>query len=534
MKHYLLLFILLLAAAMPAEAAQSNNPLDDILPRPASSELLKGRLKMKGISMKCDPAMSDTSILAVRRLAADLSLATGKTCTVSTPMGLKASVESGTIKGMIFIVADSLATQEYLIDVSGKYAVVRASRTPGFLYAIQTIRQLLPESIYSRTLSDKDKWSIPCCTIRDSPAMEYRGLMLDSSSHFWSADEVIRCLDLMAMFKMNALHWHLTDNCGWRLESKSYPMLTQVGSWRLSNEAGAPRYGGHYGAEDVQRVISHASTLGISIIPEISIPSHFQAALAAYPELACSDGGPYDVSASRRESDGLLCAGKETTYAFLESVLGEVAELFPSEYVHLGFAESSLGNWKNCPDCRAATDSLGLDGGGYSPEQYLQTLLAGRAAQILGARGKKPVFWDGIPSDVLPSISDSLAMTCLNGAASIAENAGLFIDADRTALDLSAAYAGNPDKRTLDGAALRAAQQSLYFYTLPQGAVGSEACLWTDDITTGAGLEEVLTKLLPAIASGQWSEPDEKDFDNFTRSLDGHGRSLLEKAGYNW
>jgi hexosaminidase len=246
MKH-LLTPLLLCFLTLCARAGA----LDDIVPRPAKAEASKGSLRISGASIKCDPAFDAATVEAVGRFAARLGYASGKTSPVSTPPGLRDALAGGKVKGIVFLRDGSLAPEAYSILVSKRNAVVRASGLNGVIYALETLRQLLPPSIYGSRQALKDRWTLPCCLIEDSPRFAWRGMHLDSSRHFWSIDEVKRYLDVMAMYKLNRCHWHLTDDQGWRIEIQAFPLLSQIACWREGTMIGRDfssddhiRYGG--------------------------------------------------------------------------------------------------------------------------------------------------------------------------------------------------------------------------------------------------------------------------------------------------
>ena len=226
---------------------------------------------------------------------------------------------------------------------------------------------------------------------------------LDSARHFWSVDQVKRYLDVMAMYKLNRFHWHLTDDQGWRIEILSYPLLTQVGAWREGTMVGHDfssndhiRYGGFYTQDEIREVVDYAAARGITVVPEIDLPGHMLAALAAYPELGCS-GGPYATWTRWGVSDQVLCVGRESTFRFLEAVLAEVAELFPGPYIHIGGDECPKGAWEQCPDCQAKIRELGLGGDArFSAEQRLQNYVTRRIQTYLASLGKQTIGWDEI------------------------------------------------------------------------------------------------------------------------------------------
>lgn len=391
MKRLLTILLMLAATVMHASSP------DGIVPRPLETELLKGGMRVAGAPFKCDPDIDSVSFRTISRFAAELSLASGRTCAVSAPVGIEASVGNGSAKGMIFLRDKSMLPEEYRIEIGHRYAVVSASGTEGFAHALQTLRQLLPESIYAGVPAENERWILPCCTIHDRPGYEWRGLMLDCSRHFWSVGEIKRCLDLMERYKLNRFHWHLTDDQGWRIEIKSLPLLTQIACWREGTATeDSPsdhiRYGGFYTQDEVREIVRYARERGITVVPEITLPGHVLAALSAYPEVGCT-GGPYAAATDWEVSDQLICAGKETGFEFLEKVLSETAALFPSEYIHIGGSDCPTTEWEKCPDCRRRIEELGLQDNAGLLGYFLT-----RVGDMLAREGKKAVLRSEEPS----------------------------------------------------------------------------------------------------------------------------------------
>ena len=320
-----------------------------------------GRIDIGGLDFSYSPDLDIASKAYIESFADQLSSITGKLSIV------KEGKES---QGFVFILDSNLEKEAYTLKVDRKSVKVSASSLNGFVYAIQTLKQMMPVEIYGNTeAADKD-WSIPCCIINDAPRFSYRGMHMDVSRHFFDMEMVKKYLDIMEIHKLNTLHWHLTDDQGWRIEIKKYPKLTEVGSIRKETLVGhlfeSETYdsipygeGCYFTQEQIKEIIAYAASKGINIIPEIDLPGHMLAALAAYPELGCS-GGPYDVWGRWGVADEVLCAGKEETMIFLENVLAEVAELFPYEYFHIGGDECPKVYWETCPHCQAKIKELGL------------------------------------------------------------------------------------------------------------------------------------------------------------------------------
>ena len=278
-------------------------------------------------------------------------------------------------------------TEGYTLVANSSEIEIRAKTTRGLFNATQTLIQLLPTKIHSKTKSSNTQWSIPAVAIQDHPAFPWRGMMLDVSRYFFTKEYVLRYLDMMAMHKMNALHWHLIDDAGWRIEIKKYPRLTEIGGFRGKGEN---RYGGFYTQEDIKEIVAYATARNITIVPEIELPAHTLPALVAYPHLGCFNK-KFEVPTRHSISPELYCAGKETTWTFLEDVFTEVAALFPGTYIHIGGDEARFSRWNKCPDCQARMKKEGLKNG-----HELQGWMTTRVEKFLKTKGKRIIGWDEI------------------------------------------------------------------------------------------------------------------------------------------
>ena len=304
-------------------------------------------------------------------------------------------------------IGEDYGEEGYRIEVNPGKAQIYAHTPVGVFYGIQTLRQLLPVEIENREAVPDMTWEIPYITLMDYPRFPWRGYLLDEARHFQGKETVKDILDQMARLKLNRFHWHLTDDQGWRIEIKQYPKLTEIGSVRPGTVVGNPflsskhdeqPHAGFYTQDEIREVVSYAQALHIMVIPEIELPGHASAALAAYPELGCT-GQPVEVATRFGIFNNIYCAGKENTYIFLENVLKEVASLFPAPYLHIGGDEAPKKNWKQCPDCQQKIQDLGL-----KDEDALQVWLTNWAAALLAEAGKTIIFWsDAYHPEIDPS-----------------------------------------------------------------------------------------------------------------------------------
>ncbi len=544
MKRLLILGILCLS--MPFARA---GVLEDIVPRPAEAVLLRGSAHVSGLPFKCDPAFSPDVQAAVGSFAARLGYISGRTCPFSAPPGLSEAFAAGKVKGALFLRDSSLGPEAYSIEVGSGSVIVRASGSSGILYSLETLRQMLPAAIYGDKVAEKERWTLPCCIIRDEPRFAWRGMHLDSSRHFWPVEEVKRYLDAMAMYKLNRFHWHLTDDQGWRIEIKAYPLLSQIACWREGTMVGRDfssndgiRYGGFYTQDEIREVVAYAARRGITVVPEVDLPGHMLAALSAYPHLGCT-GGPYAAWTRWGVSDQVLCAGKESTFEFLEAVLSEVAELFPGEYIHIGGDECPKDEWRKCPDCQAKIRELGLhDDGRFTAEQYLQNYVTRRIQDFLATKGKKIIGWDEIlEGEPAPGAT---VMSWQGTAGAVEASARGF---DAILAPVSHCYF---DYRQTDDPD---ADEPLSFngvvtleriYSLDPLAgvdpaqahhiLGVQANLWTEYISTPEHLEYMLLPRLLALSEVQWCPAGQRDPERFLRVLREHEFPVLEQAGFNY
>lgn len=458
---------------------------------------------------------------------------------------------SGVSKGrsvIAFVHTAGMADEEYSIEVAPRRMEIRSSSYSGTLYAVRTLMQMLPSGIYSGTYSKAADWKVPCVSIKDRPRFRYRGMMLDCSRHFFELDEIYRLLDLMSYYKLNRFHWHLTDDPGWRVEIKKYPLLTETGAYRNGTMIGRDmksndgiRYGGYYTQEQLKEVVAYAARLGIEIVPEIDLPGHIVSALAAYPYLGCT-GGPYDVQTFWDISPEVLCVGKETTFEFIEDILGEICDIFPSEYIHIGGDECPKLRWKDCPDCQAKIKELGLaDKDGWTAEHYLQNYFTARVQDFLMTKGKKIIGWDEILEGKL---APGATIMSWRGTAGGIKAANEGFDAIMSPCDycyLDYCQYDSPEMEPISiGHYLPL--QKCYSYNPLDGIpaaqaghiLGVQANLWTEFIGEVWHLEYMLLPRMLALSEVQWSSPSVKSYPRFLSDMISHQFPLLEALGYNF
>ena len=528
--------ILLLSALVALFSCAKPVPQDfHVIPMPADVTLSEGSFSVKGVAVSIDPAMDELSQKAVGRFVAALETATG----------VKTKAGEG---GISFILNPNLAAEQYAINVDKKGASVEASALNGFVYACETLKQMLPPAIYGNKKVKAD-WVLPAVSILDQPRFDYRGMHLDPCRHFWTIEETKRYLDVMTAYKLNRFHWHITEDQGWRFEVKKYPKLTEVGAWRDGTMVGKDwdsndgiRYGGFYTQDQLREVVAYAAERGITVIPEIDLPGHMVAALAAYPELGCT-GGPYKVWHRWGVSNDILCAGNEDVYTFLEGVFDELVSIFPSEYIHIGGDECFNGEdpapWDSCPKCGALMRKLGIKPGPQA-KHYLQNYVTARVQKYLASKGRKVIGWDEILQGDLAPGATIMSWRGVEGGIQAAAKGFDAIMTPNSFMYFDYYQGQERDKEPLCiGGNLPLAK--VYSYEPLDGMapgvedhiLGVQANLWTEYITTPEHLEYMLLPRMCALSEVQWCERNKKDFNRFDASLD-HTFAILDAMGVNY
>lgn len=540
-------------------ASCSEGPLvtkspESVIPLPQEISVGEGYLNLAGVKIVCDSGVPECAEKQISSFAADLD----------------AKVPGALFGPKMYFESDpSLAEEEYVIEVTKKKATVKASGLSGYVYAIQTIKQMLPSSIWGDKNStpfvpgnpaDKSvqpeqaqeaysDWALPVMTIRDYPRFAYRGMHLDCSRHFFSIEEVYRYLDIMAAHKLNRFHWHLTDDQGWRIEMKKHPRIIERGAWRegtvIAKNWGSNdgiRYGGYYTQDELRQAVEYAAARGITIIPEIDLPGHMQSVLAAYPELGCT-GGPYEVWTTWGVSKDVLCVGNEKVFEVLEDILDELVDIFPSEYIHIGGDECPKDSWKKCPKCQAKIKELGIKGDKkFTAEDYLQSYVMNRVEAYLNGKGRKIIGWDEILDGNISETATIMSWRGTEGGIKAAQSG-------RNAIMTPGGYCYfdyfQAKERTKEplaiGSHLPVSQVYSYEPFDPvmtpeqcKHILGVQANMWTEYITSDAHLEYMLLPRLSALSEVQWCQPERKDFGRFRNSLQNNMLPIYQAMGLNY
>lgn len=445
---------------------------------------------------------------------------------------------------IVLTIDKTIANAEgYKLDADAKQIRIAGASAAGVFYGIQTLRKSLPH-----VNGKASKVSIPAVHIADAPRFAYRGTHLDVSRHFVTADSVRQFIDMLALHNINRFHWHLTDDQGWRIEIKKYPLLTQIGSKRAQTVIGhnsgkydGKPYSGFYTQKQIRDIVKYAADRYITIVPEIDLPGHMQAALAAYPDMGCT-GGPYEVWQKWGVSDNVLCAGNDKTLTFIDNVLKEITQLFPSKYIHVGGDECPKTQWQKCPKCQARIKALNLEAkDGHSAEERLQSYIITHASNYLKSLGRNTIGWDEILEGGLAEGATVMSWRGESGGIAAAKqhhdvvmtpNSYLYFDYYQSLdkaneplaiggyLPLETVYSYEPMPKELTADEAR-------------HIIGVQANIWTEYMPTFKQMQYMALPRLAALSEVQWSQPALKDYTNFTNRLTKFTH-LYDRLGYNY
>lgn len=443
-------------------------------------------------------------------------------------LGYSLKVESGNEQNKSSInlsINPELFTENdsYKIIVNENNIEIIGSNTQSVFYGIQTLRKSLPFN------AKGEKISLPASEIIDYPRFEYRGMMLDVCRHIFTLDSIKEFIDIMALHNMNKFHLHLTDDQGWRMEIKKYPELTEVGAWRSGTKIGKTetfdtiRYGGYYTQEELRELVQYAADRHITIIPEIDLPGHQLAALTTYPELGCT-GGPYEVWRQWGVSEDVICAGNEDAMRFLEDVLLEVMDVFPSEYIHIGGDECPKTRWKECSKCQAKIKELGVkDDDKFTAEDYLQSYVMTRMEKFVEDHGRKVIGWDEILEGGLGPNATIMSWRSSEGGREGAKQHHDVIMTPCSHLYFDYYQTDNTDNEPIAIGGYIPVSKVYEFEPIPSDLnekeakhiLGAQANLWTEYIKD---MNTVMYRIMPrmdALTEVQWVLPEQKNYEDF-------------------
>jgi len=423
----------------------------------------------------------------------------------------------------------------YGLEVTPKKVTITAKGSAGAFYAFQTIRQLLPREIPSEKVVSGVKWTLPCVKIEDAPRFGWRGLMLDVGRHFQPVEFVKKFIDGMALHKFNVFHWHLTEDQGWRIEIKKYPRLTKVGSRRAQTVIGrnsetydGTPHGGFYTQDEIRDVVKYAAARHITIVPEIEMPGHAQAAVASYPELACAKG-PFKVMERWGISRDVYCAGNEAVFGFLEDVLSEVMGLFPGKFIHIGGDECPKERWEACPKCKTRMKAEGLKDG-----HELQSYLVRRIERFLAGNGRRLIGWDEILEGGLAPGATVMSWRGVKGGITAVKAGHDAVMAPMPFTYFNFYQGRNREREPLAFGHYLPLGKAYQFEPVPKALsakearhiLGAQGQLWSEYLTDPKGIEYMTYPRAAALAEVLWSPAGSKDYPNFLRRLGIHLKRL--------
>ena len=521
-----------------ALAGSSCNPA--VIPLPERVETRAGSFNLRASSsIQADLAGSGAAQFLARRLRTatgwPLELRTGATGTTEAKSSIVMTTNGSR--------AD-LGPEGYQLTITSEQVRLSAPTAAGLFYGVQTLLQLFPPDVFAAKPAAARDWQVPCVEITDQPRFKWRGMLLDVSRHFFNKTEIEQLMDLLALHKLNVLQLHLTDDQGWRVPIPKYPRLIEVGAWRKgigfqldpkASLAYGPdgRYGGYYRPEDIQELVAYAQARHITLVPEIEMPGHASAALAAYPEFSCN-GGPFNTDMDGGVFAGVFCPGREETFQFLEGVLEEVMRLFPGQYVHIGGDEVPTDNWRHCAKCQARMKAEGL-----KTEEELEGYFVRRIEKLIIRQGRTLIGWSEIRKGGLGQ--NAVVMDWIGGAVEAA-NAGHDVIMTPTKycyLDYYQSTNRATEPRAIGGFV---PLDRVYAFepvpdSLPEALhahiLGAQANLWTEYIPSFQQVQYMAFPRLCALAEVGWSPRARRDFTDFNCRFQLHG-ARLDHLGVNY
>ena len=531
-KNLFIAFLLVITSLGMATAYAQDTKSIHIIPQPRQMEQTKGVFTLPDkIVVSYDASMKEQALYLQEVLA--------------NSTGRLATLKQGKAKGSIVLAKSTdaaMKAEAYTLSVTPKGARIVAADANGAFYGIQSLLQLFPAQIYSAKWQRDIVWEAHCVEISDAPERPWRGLMMDVARYFYDKEFIKKTIDMMGMYKLNKLQFHLIDDSGWRLEIKKYPRLTEVGAWAGSDER---RLGGYYTQDDIREMIAYAKVRGVELVPEIEFPAHILSAVVAYPWLSCT-GLQHELPTQHFISRDLLCAGKETSIEFIRNVLEETCDLFPSAYINIGGDEAVYTRWEKCPDCLALMKREGL--GKVSELQgYLTNLVAG----MMKKKGRTIIGWDeiiqrGKVNEQVVALSwhnpnDTLVATKTGHKAILTPASHMYLDfpEHRIPGEIQAATWCPPISLE------KCYSMPINDYSEASTTIGVQACYWSDQFIHGTALQEfaplnenrsenyaeyLLFPRLIAVSEVGWLKQSERNWDDFRTRLGSHYARLDNKG----
>ncbi len=439
-------------------------------------------------------------------------------------------------KSFVLTVDDKAKTgkEGYILEIKKDRINIISQSPAGVFYGVQTIRQLLPDTFEKNDGKTVKEVKLPCLRIEDKPRFGYRGMHLDVSRHFFGKEFVKKYIDMIAMFKMNVFHWHLTDDNGWRLEIKKYPKLTEISAWRvdredkpwgkreLQKEGEKATYGGFYTQEDVKEVLEYARRRQVEVIPEIEMPGHSAEIFAAYPQFSCRGEKLTVLPGSYWPNIDIFCAGNDSTFIFLQNILDEVCELFPSKYVHIGGDEADKTRWKECPKCQDRIKKEGL-----KDENELQSYFVKRMEKYLISKGKRMIGWDEILEGGLAPEATVMSWRGIEGGIEAAKQKHDVIMTPTTYCYFDY-YQGEPNFEPVGIGGYLTLKKVYSYEPIPEELskeeqkfiLGAQGNVWTEYIPSNSHAEYMALPRMIALAEVVWSPKQTRDWNSFLARLE--------------
>ena len=537
-KHFLPLLLLLGSNEMLTAQEIA------LTPQPAHLTVKDGRFEFGNqLKAKVAPYQGDSIRMVFESFKKELQEATG----------IKVSSTQKEAKARIILdLNPQLPAEAYKLNVSKEQVRIEASRPAGFYYALQTLKQLMPRNVMAGVAtSDHSQWSLPSVEIEDAPRFEWRGFMLDEGRHFFGKDEIKRVIDMMAIYKMNRFHWHLTEDQGWRIEIKKYPKLTETGAWRNSKvlaygdvKPDGERYGGFYTQKDIKEIVAYAKKKFIEIIPEIDIPGHSQAAVAAYPEfLACDPENKHEVWLQQGISTDVINVANPKAMQFAKEVIDELTELFPFNYIHLGGDECPTNKWQKNDECKKLLSEIGSSN--FRDLQiYFYKQLKDYIATKPADQQRQLIFWNEVlhgNTSILDNDITIMAWIGTNAAAKQAAKQGI-----NTILSPQIPYYINRKQSKLPTEPMSQGHgtetvEAVYNYqplkdvdaALQPYYKGVQANFWTEWVTEPSVLEYLMLPRLAAVAEAGWTPQEKRNYEDFKERIR-KDAELYDLKGWNY
>ena len=508
-------------------------PLSAVIPLPQEINFTQAPVyfEMKEQTViETAPAFRAEAEIAAEELRRSTGLALPVTLDDGAPTNSKGGVPTGPV--ICFVEDASIAGSEaYALEVQPGFVKISAATPAGAFYGYQTFRQLLPPQIYSRTKRPGVKWFAPACLVKDAPRLQWRGLMVDDCRHFLGGEAIREMIDAMAAYKLNTLHWHLTDDQGWRIEIKAYPELTAKGAtrdnsalprdrWRPDGKSYGPYY---YTQEEIREIVAYAAARHITIVPEIEMPGHALCILSAFPELSCT-GGPFKPRWMWGVEPDILCAGNDAVFPFMEKILDEVMALFPSKYIHCGGDEAPKDRWNVCPKCQARIQEKGLRN-----TFHLQTWFIQHFADYLESKGRHLIGWDEILEGGLPKGAAVMSWRGKQGgirAAMMGHNV-VMAPNDYAYLDYGQGLSYAQDPYEYNGYCITVAKTYSIDPTggIPEAMhphiIGLQGNLWSEYIWDGDDQQWKAWPRAAALSEAAWTPQAMRSWEDFAKRIPG-------------